>query len=230
MILFSVPVLAAKTYYLPSIVDNGEYQDIYSYNKYGHLIKCVEKYSEDEEEEFEERWTYKYDKNGKRVSGHYTEPMGTEHILAFDKKQYLKSDEYKYDYEGGITDYTWNKKGYLAGIGNNKYTYYFSSDGKLKKSAIYERGKKFSVSYYNKDGFVSKTVIDSEDRKQTITYKYTFNKSGLVNKIVKTITDNKSGKKSVENIKVSYSKTKTDKKTYALFINGSNSCFSNALL
>ena len=231
MTLFSVPVLAAKTYYLPSKLEEGEYYKKYTYNKYGHLIRTAEMNEEsDGDEEFEVNWDYNY-KNGKRVSGEYTEVFGTRHILAFDKKQYLKRSRYRYDYEGGSTNYTWNKKGYIEKGGyNHKYTYYYSGDGKLKKSALYTYGKKYSVSYYDKDGFVTKTVIDSEYRKQTITYKYKFNKNGLVNTIIKTTTNNESGKKEVENIKVSYSKVKTDKKTYTLFINGNDSCFDNALL
>ena len=228
MILFSVPVLAAKTYYLPSKMEEGQYYEKYSYNKYGHLIN-YEVFDEenDGDDAFEETYDYKYDKNGKRISGLYCEIFGTQHILSFDKKQYLKRSEYKYDYEGGADNYTWNKQGYLAKIDNNvKYTYYFSSNGQMKKSAYYINGKKQSVSYYNKDGLLSKTV--SNISKETITYEYKFNKNGLVTTIIKTTNNN--GKKSVDNIKVSYSKTKTDKKTYTLFINGHDTCYDNPVL
>ena len=62
MILFSVPVLAAKTYYLPSKMEEGQYYEKYSYNKYGHLIN-YEVFDEenDGDDAFEETYDYKYD-------------------------------------------------------------------------------------------------------------------------------------------------------------------------
>ena len=226
MILFSVPVLAAKTYYLPSEIEKvtveGEYEGLtvegeYGYNKKGHLVGY-------EGDEGELDWYYKYDKNGKRVKGeiHWT---GDEiDKLTFDKNGYLQSSRSE---SGEKIIYYWNKQGYLAKSSDGKkYTYYFSSNGQLKKSAYYKNGKKQSVSYYNKDGLLTKTV--SNISKETITYEYKYNKNGLVSTIIKTT--NKNGKKSVDNIKVSYSKTKTDKKTYTLFINGHDTCYDNPVL
>ena len=144
--------------------------------------------------------------------------------LTFDKNGYLQSSRSE---SGEKIIYYWNKQGYLAkNSDGEKYTYYFSSNGQLKKSAYYRNGKKQSVSYYNKDGLLTKTV--SSISKETITYEYKYNKNGLVSTIIKTTTNN--GKKSVDNIKVSYSKTKTDKKTYTLFINGHDTCYDNPVL
>ena len=75
------------------------------------------------------------------------------------------------------------------------------------------------------DGLLSKTTSSGS----TTTYEYKFNKNGLVTTIIKKTTD-EDGKKSTEKINVTYSKTKTDQKTYALFINGFDTCYSNALL
>ena len=56
MILFSVPVLAAKTYYLPSKVVREGVTELFSYDKYGHIIK----YSKRRENQDNENWTFKY--------------------------------------------------------------------------------------------------------------------------------------------------------------------------
>ena len=230
MILFSIPVLAAQTYYLPSKIECKEesYYKKYSYDKHGHLIGSKEN-GEETDGELEDEYYYNYDKNGKRISGWYKEELGLELNLSFDKNQYLKYKQCENWYEGGRTNYEWNKKGYLAREDKKvKYTYYFSNDGRLKKSAKYTDGKKEYLSYYNKDGLLSKTISYAD--KTTTKYEYKFNKNGLVTTINKNITDNKTKKKSVKKITVSYSKTKTDKKTYSLFINGNDSCFTNALL
>ena len=217
MILFSVPVLAAKTYYLPSEMEGDSVEGEYGYNKKGHLVDY-------EGDEGELEWYYKYDKNGKRVKGENHLTGGEIDKLTFDKNGYLQSSRSE---SGEKIIYYWNKQGYLAKSSDGeKYTYYFSSNGQLKKSAYYKNGKKQSVSYYNKDGLLSKTV--SNISKETITYEYKFNKNGLVTTIIKTTNNN--GKKSVDNIKVSYSKTKTDKKTYTLFINGHDTCYDNPVL
>ena len=221
MILFSVPVLAAKTYYLPSEIKGVTVDKWYRYNKYGHLIDFEGDFEGDESDI---GWEFSYDKNGKRVKGeiHWT---GDEiDKLTFDKNGYLQSSRSE---SGEKIIYYWNKQGYLAKRSDGrKYTYFFSSNGQMKKSAYYKNGKKQSVSYYNKDGLLTKTV--SNISKETITYEYKYNKNGLVSTIIKTTNNN--GKKSVDNIKVSYSKTKTDKKTYTLFINGHDTCFDNPAL
>ena len=222
MILFSVPVLAAKTtYYLPSEIEGKSIDNAYRYDKYGQLSYLE---GEDDENEYDNDWTYKYGKNGKRVSGENCGPVDDVDKLTFDKNGYLQSSRLN---GGKKIIYYWNKQGYLAKRSDGKrYTYFFSSNGQLKKSAYYRNGKKQSVSYYNKDGLLTKTV--SSISKETITYEYKYNKNGLVSTIIKTTNNN--GKKSVDNIKVSYSKTKTDKKTYTLFINGHDTCYDNPVL
>ena len=230
MILFSIPVLAAQTYYLPSKIECKEepYYKKYSYDKHGHLISAKEN-GEETDGELEEEYYFEYDKNGKRISGSYTEPLGTDYILSFDKKQYLDYTDHRYDYEGGRTNYEWNKKGYLVkGYNSEKYTYYFSKDGKLSKSAKYQKNKKQDLSYYNKNGLLTKNISYADNT--TTKYEYKYNKNGLVTTIIKNITNNKTKKKTVKKYIVTYSKIKTDKKTYTLFINGNDSCLNNALL
>ena len=58
----------------------------------------------------------------------------------------------------------------------------------------------------------------------------TRNKNDIVNTVIKNITKKKKKKKTVKKYIVTYSKIKTDKKTYTLFINGNDSCLNNALL
>ena len=223
MILFSVPVLAAKTYYLPSEIKGETVDKWYRYNKYGHLIDFEGDFEGDESDI---GWEFSYDKNGKRVNGEMIGTSGNIDLLHFDKDGYLQDNRLNKGWGKRII-YYWNKQGYLAKRSDGrKYTYYFSSNGQMKKSAYYRNGKKQSVSYYNKDGLLTKTV--SSISKETITYEYKYNKNGLVSTIIKTTNNN--GKKSVDNIKVSYSKTKTDKKTYTLFINGHDTCYDNPVL
>ena len=221
MILFSVPVLAAKTYYLPSKMEGNIIDKEYAYDKKGHMIKY-----HDDENDVNQTWKYTYDKNGKRVSGKEYFAGELQAELTFDNKQYLKTSKYV---EYGVEmAFKWNKEGYIVSSGGGKadpkYTYYFK-DGKLKKSAYYRWGMKQKVSYYDKNGLLSKTTSSGS----TTTYEYKFNKNGLVTTIIKKTTD-EDGKKSTEKINVTYSKTKTDQKTYALFINGFDTCYSNALL
>jgi hypothetical protein len=237
IIMFSIPVLAAQTYYLPSkIVGDGYYMS-YSYDKYGHIKKDI--LSTESGLRIESKWKYKYDKNGKRVSGEmYRVENGEDRLidkLTFDKKQYLKSSCNVAGYPGGRTEtYTWNKDGYLLRRSNGtSYKYY--SDRKLKaigidlrKRAYYSDGILLSISSYNKDGLIIKKV--SKISPEITSYEYEFNKNGLVKTIIKTTINTDSGKVFIDKSNVSYSKTKTDKKTYAEFINGRDTCFFNALL
>ena len=222
MILFSVPVLAAKTYYLPSKMEGDSVDREYAYDKNGHMIK----YSDDENDS-DYTWKFKYDKNGKRISGkeYFAGELVSE--LTFDNKQYLNT--LKYIGSTKITVYKWNKEGYLSSYGNSKddkkYKYYFYKDGKLKKSAYFRWGSKQEVSYYNKNGLLSKTVGSTV----TITYEYKYDRNGLVKTIIKKkVYDD--GTKSTDKINITYSKTKTDQKTYSMFINGCDTCYSNAML
>ena len=219
MILFSVPVLAAKTYYLPSKMEGDSIVEC-AYDKKGHMIKYHDSYSN-------YTWKFKYDKNGKRISGkeYFDGKLASE--LTFDNKQYLNT--LKHVGSTQITVYKWNKEGYLSSYGNGKndtkYTYYFYKDGKLKKSACFISGIKYSVSYYNKNGLLSKAKAST----LTMTCEYKYDKNGLVKTIIrKKVYDD--GTKSTDKINITYSKTKTDQKTYAMFINGYVTCHSNALL
>ena len=85
MILFSVPVLAAKTYYLPSKVVYGDGYEYYtySYDKYGHMTEFAEHGEESENQKT--KWKYKYDKNGKRISGEEYHNGKLRYKLTFDK-------------------------------------------------------------------------------------------------------------------------------------------------
>ena len=231
IILFSVPVLAAqKTYYLPSkiVVDIGDSVDLYykySYDKYGHMTKLYE--SEDSDNT---SWKFKYDKNGKRISGEQYYEGRVVAKLVFDKNDRLKTLT-RGSVETETIKYKWNAKGYYEGdtgeFSVTTYKYYYYSDGKLKKKAEYYKGTISRVSYYDKSGLCSKTVNKYDG--STTTYKYQLDKNGLVSTIAKTTTDS-SGKKTTRKTRVYYSKTKTDLKTYSMFIDGCRSCTNNGLI
>ena len=226
MILFSVPVLAAKTYYLPSKVTygSGDY-DTYSYDKYGHLTKL---YDIEEEEDETITWKYKYDKNGKRISGEEYHDGKLVCKLTFDKNDHLKTSKSVTGY-GGTVKFKWNSKGYFEGdngIDNAKCKYYYYKNGKLKKVAIYYNGELNEVAYFDKSGLRSKNPPSKGDYKYT--YEYVLDKNGLVKTKIITIKD--SGGTWKTTLNYYYSKTKTDAKTYYMFIDGWNRCTNNGNL
>ena len=223
MILFSVPVLAAKTtYYLPSkVVYNGGYRR-YSYDKYGHVIK---RYVFEEEEGTTQTWKYKYDKKGKRISGEEYWDGKLFYKLTFDKNDRLKTIKDVTTSEKPAT-IKWNSKGYIESE-NSKYAYY--KNGKIKKLAIfdYNTGELMDVAYYDKSGLRSKNPPERNGNKDT--YGYVLDKNGLVK--TKTIEERFYGSFIREyKEQYYYSKTKTDAKTYYMFIDGCDSCINNGKL
>jgi hypothetical protein len=237
MILFSAPVLAEQTYYLPSKISCDHYSTSYTYDKYGHLKSDVLSFDESVNDKIESKWKYKYDENGKRVSGemYQSENGGEEKLkykMVFDKNQYLKSCLNVTD--GKTQTFTWNKDGYILKRSNGSSFKYYS-DARLKKIGYdlkmkdyYLNGTLAKVYMYNKKGLLYKTV--SKVAPLITEYQYKYNRNGLVKTIIETTINTNTGKINIDEMFVSYSKTKTDKKTYLLMINGYDNCLNNALL
>ena len=232
MILFSVPVLAAKTtYYLPSKVDySGDYSE-YSYDKYGHIIKChsVEEVVEGKYDDYTITWKYKCDTKGKRISGdeYYNGKLRAK--LTFDKNDHLKTRKnVSASYEA---KYKWNSKGYLEAENVLSHSrtrkYYYYNNGKIKKMAEFSDGELGTVAYFDKSGLRSKNPPKSDD--YIVTYEYVLDKNGLVKTKIITTTYLRRVI-SVYKVKFYYSKTKTDAKTYFQFIDGLDSCRNNGNL
>ena len=214
MILFSVPVLAAKTYYLPSKVVREGVTELFSYDKYGHIIK----YSKRRENQDNENWTfkYKYDKNGKRISGKAYWDGELYAKLTFDKNDYIKVE----DRRGNCSKFKWDSKGYLeenSSFPSTKMKYYYYKSGKLKKSVEYFNGKVWESIYYDNSGLRSKNQPEKNGFKNV--YEYNFNKNGLVKSKIITTTY-KSEYSDKTRVDFYYSKIKTDAKTYYAFIDG----------
>ena len=227
MILFSVPVLAAKTtYYLPSkVVYNGGYRR-YSYDKYGHVIK---RYVFEEEEGTTQTWKYKYDKKGKRISGEEYWDGKLFYKLTFDKNDRLKTRKSVTGY-GGTVKFKWNAKGYFEtdnGEYHKTYEYSYYNNGKIKKRTTFYNGELEDVAFFDKSGLRSKNPPERNDEKNT--YGYVLDKNGLVK--TKTV-DMRTYGYIARKYKVTYyySKTKTDAKTYYQFIDGWDSCRNNGNL
>ena len=230
MILFSVPVLAAKTYYLPSkmVRGSGDEYYTYSYDKYGHMIG----YSEhgDDTEGGQYKWKFKYDKKGKRISGDEYINGKLCYKLTFDKNDHLKSAKWVGSDNNSIRKFKWNAKGYTEGSTSDSTTYKYSyyNNGKIKKLATFYDGELYTVAYFDKSGLRSKNPPAKNGHKET--YEYIYDKNGLVK--TKIITMKSSDSESSTQLKVSYyySKTKTDAKTYYLFIDEWDSCRYNGNL
>ena len=228
MILFSVPVLAAKTtYYLPSkIVMHGDTY-LYSYDKYGHLIE----YSVSGEYEDDEKttWKYKYDKNGKRTTGERYLNGKLKSKLVFDKNDHLKTE--KWISYGDTTKYKWNAKGYYEGdsvSSDAKYKYSYYNNGRIKKRATFINGELSDVAYFDKSGLRSKNPPESDGYRYT--FEYVFDKNGLVKTQIITSKFVLGGVTTRTRVNYYYSKTKTDAKTYYQFIDGWDSCRNNGKL
>ena len=230
MILFSVPVLAAKTYYLPSKVVTGSDYREYSYDKYGHMIKChtVEEIDDGVIDDYIITWKYKYDKKGKRISGeeYYNDKLRGK--LTFDKNDRLKTIK-PVSGSGETVRYLWNAKGYAVGnpTCSMRYKYAYYNNGKIKKmESYYINGELSDVAYFDKSGLRSKNPPVRDDYK--VTYEYVLDKNGLVKS--KTITTKMNAYRGQYTRKYYYSKTKTDAKTYFLFIDDMRTCESNSNL
>ena len=235
MILFSVPVLAAKTtYYLPSkvVYGGGHNYNKYSYDKYGHMIeRSVSIWGKTDEII---TWKYKYDKNGKRTTGerYYNGQLSCK--LTFDKNDHLTGETYvSKDGKTTVTvKFKWNAKGYFEEstyFSDYKYKYYYYKSGKIKKRAAFRDSKLSYIEYFDNSGLRSKNPPVRDDYKET--YEYVLNKNGLVK--TKEITEEDVLEPGIENngkFTYYYSKTKTDAKTYYQFIDGWDSCRNNGNL
>ena len=226
MILFSVPTLAAKTtYYLPSkvVIGSANNYNTYAYDKYGHVIEYY-----DTEEDCKITWKYKYDKNGKRISGEQYLDGYLVYKLTFDKNDRLKTKK-SASGAGETIKFKWNAKGYSEGNPSFEFTYKYAyyKNGNVKKIAMYYNGKCFEVEYFDNSGLRSKNPPARDGYKET--YEYVLDKNGLVKTKIVTSID-RSGQTSKTTIKYYYSKTKTDAKTYYLFIDGWDYCEKNGKL
>ena len=230
MILFSVPTLAAKTYYLPSkvVYGSGDEYDTFSYDKYGHVIKY---HSIEEEEGGTVTWKFKYDKNGKRISGEQYFNGKLSSKLTFDKNDHLKTEKYVSG-DGETVKFKWNSKGYYEGDNRPfsityKYSYY--KNGNIKKRASFYNGELDGVAYFDRSGLRSKNPPVRGDYKYT--YEYVFDKNGLVKtKIITSKDMSGHGVSGKTKVTFYYSKTKTDAKTYYQFIDEWDSCRNNSNL